>query len=67
MSTVTSNLYGMENALIWLFKELSCKVFNPCRVLYVHHHHRVAIREGDREKVNNKSNIGHASFTFELE
>ena len=33
----------------------------------MHHHHRVAIREGDREKVNNKSNIGHALFTFELE
>ena len=64
---VTPNLNGMENVLIWSFQKLGYKVMNPCRVLHVHHHHCVKVREHSRKRVNNASTTGLSSFTDKLE
>ena len=65
--SITPNLSGMENVLIWFFKKLGYKVMNPCPLLHVHHHHCVAVREQGRKRVNSASTTGFSSFTDKLE
>ena len=65
--SITPNLYGMENVLIWFFKKLGYKVMNPCPLLHVHHHHCVVVREQGRKRVNSASTTGYSSFTDKLE
>ena len=64
LDTITPNLNGMENLLIWMFREkLGYKVMNPCPILSVHHEHCVDIREKGRRRVNTKLTTGMAPFT----
>ena len=65
--SVTPNLNGMENVLIWSFQKLGYKVMNPCRLLHVHHQHCVKVRERGRKRINNASTTGLSSFTDKLE
>ena len=67
MESVTPNLYGMENVMIWLFKKLGYKVTNPCPLLHVHHHHCVAVRDKNRKRINTGATSGGAGFTYNLE
>ena len=67
IASITPNLYGMENVMIWFFKKLGYRVMNPCPILHVHHHHCVAIREKGRKRVNTDSTSGGAVFTDRLE
>ncbi len=68
LDTVTPNLYGMENLLIWLFRtQLKYTVINPCPVLVVYHQHCIALRGGGRRRVNVDGRSAMASFTQLLE
>lgn len=50
---VTPNMVGMETLLIWVFKnKLNYRILNPCKILFVHHHHCVAIRSVYRPRVD---------------
>ena len=67
LDNVTPNLYGMENLLIWMFRQkLGYIVLNPCRILFVHHQHCVAIREKGRRRVDTALTKGVAPFTISL-
>ena len=58
---------GMENVLIWYFKEkLGYHVLNPCKVLIVYHNHCIPIREKGRKRYNRKGKNGLAPFTDKL-
>ena len=51
---ISPDLYGMENLLMWFFQtKLDYRVLNPCKILFVHHHHCVPIRGLNRHRVNN--------------
>ncbi len=68
MDTVTPNLSGMENLLIWLFQtRLGYTVRNPCPVLVVYHQHCIALRGPNRRRVNGGGRSGGAGFTNQLE
>ena len=67
MESVTPNLYGMENVMIWLFTTLGYKVINPCPILHIHHHHCVAVRDKGRKRINTGATTGKAPFTYHLE
>eukprot|EP00112_Aurelia_sp_Birch-Aquarium-sp1_P021128 Seg5612.2 transcript_id=Seg5612.2/GoldUCD/mRNA.D3Y31 product="hypothetical protein" protein_id=Seg5612.2/GoldUCD/D3Y31 len=67
MESVTPNLYGMENVMIWLFQKLGYKVTNPCPLLHIHHHHCVAVRDGGRKRVNTGGTTGTAPFSYHLD
>ena len=67
MESVTPNLYGMENVMIWLFKKLGYKVTNPCPILHVHHHHCVAVRDKNRKRINTGATTAGAGFIYSLE
>eukprot|EP00794_Sanderia_malayensis_P012709 gene12710-14014_t len=67
LDEVTPELYGMENVVIWTFdKKFKFRVLNPCRILYVHHHHCISIRNKDKKRVNKAENTGYAGFTDQL-
>lgn len=60
-------LNGIENILIWVFKEkLKYTVLNPCKVLYAHHQHCVPLRDIKRKRLNSKKNTGTATFSDKL-
>lgn len=56
---VTPDVHGMETLFIWFFhNRLKYRVINPCKKLFVYHHHCVAIRGIHRAKrvdINGKS------------
>ncbi|XP_057297335.1 uncharacterized protein LOC130626949 [Hydractinia symbiolongicarpus] len=63
------NKYGIENFIIWLFRDkLQYEVTNPCLVLNIHHQHCVPLRakETTRERVNNATTTGMAEFPAKL-
>eukprot|EP00795_Rhopilema_esculentum_P011330 gene11330-21521_t len=65
---VPPNTYGMENVILWIFKErLAYKVLNPCKVLKVYHQHCIPVRDNWRKRINRKGLNGGASFTDKLE
>eukprot|EP00795_Rhopilema_esculentum_P000047 gene47-9653_t len=65
---VPPNTNGMENVLIWVFKErLKYKVLNPCSVLKVYHNHCTPVRDNWRKRVNERGMNGLALFTNKLE
>lgn len=67
LDSVTPNLNGMENVLMWLFRDvLGYKVLNPCKILFVHHQHCVSIREKGRRRVNTRKTTGICGFTNKL-
>ena len=58
---------GMENVLIWYFKEkLGYKVLNACKVLIFYHNHCTPIREKGRKRYNRNGKNGLAPFTDKL-
>ncbi|XP_065070583.1 uncharacterized protein LOC135695423 [Rhopilema esculentum] len=62
------NSSGMENVLLWIFKErLAYKVLNPCKVLKVYHKHCIPVRDNWRKRINRNGLSGGASFTYKLE
>ena len=62
-----NNDNGMENIIVWIFREkLGSKVINPCLVLHVHHEHCVPIRKTKRRRVNDEMSQG-ADVTDQLE
>ena len=68
LDLVTPNLNGMENVLMWLFRDvLGYKLLNPCKILFVHHQHCVSIRDKGRRRVNTRKTTGTCSFTNKLE
>ena len=68
LDSVTPNLNGMENVLMWLFRDiLGYKLLNPCKILFVHHQHCISMREKDRRRVNTKKTTGTCGFTNKLE
>ena len=65
---VPPNSYGMENVLLWIFKErLGYKVLNPCKVLKVYHKHCIPVRDNWRKRIDRKGLSATASFTYKLE
>ena len=53
ISSITPDMLGMENLFMWFFqKKLKYRVLNPCKTLYVYHHHCVPIRGANRPRVN---------------
>eukprot|EP00794_Sanderia_malayensis_P010059 gene10059-11088_t len=68
IGNITPNLNGMENVLIWVFiNRWKFKVLNPCRLLFVHHHHCIPIRDQGRKRVNTAKTTGLAKSTDKLE
>ena len=65
---VPPNSNGMENVLLWIFKErLGYKVLNSCKVLKVYHKHCIPVRDNWRKRINRNGMSGGASFTDKLE
>ena len=65
---VPPNSSGMENVLLWIFKErLGYKVLNPCKVLKVYHQHCIPVRDNWRKRINRNGLNGGAPFTYKLE
>ena len=65
--SVTPDKLGMENLFLWFFKEkLKYSVINPCKVLFVHHHHCVAIRGVNRPRINTGGRSVLSPFTDKL-
>ena len=65
--SVTPDKHGMENYFLWFFKEkLNYTVINPCKVLFVHHHHCVAIRGVNRPRINTGGRSVLSPFTDKL-
>ena len=65
---VPPNTSGMENVLLWIFKErLRYKVLNPCKVLKIYHSHCIPVRDNWRKRINGGRMSGGASFTNQLE
>ena len=65
---VTPNMSGVENVLIWIFKErFKYRVLNPCKVLMVYHMHCIAIREMGRERINVRGKNALVYFTDQLQ
>ena len=65
---VTPNTSGVENVLIWIFKErFKYRVLNPCKVLIVYHMHCVPIREMGRERINVRGKNALVYFTYQLQ
>ena len=67
LDSVTPNLNGMENVLMWLFRDvLGYTLVNPCKTLFIHHQHCVPKREKYRPRVNTKNTTAHSGFTDKL-
>ena len=68
LTNVTPDKHGMENVVLWFFNtKLNYTILNPCRILFVHHHHCVAIRGLNRPSINFSGRSHTAEFTDRLE
>ena len=64
LNTVSPNYSGMENLLLWLFNvKLKYRIMNPCKRLFVHHHHCVPMRGQNRPRVNGGGKSLTVGFT----
>ena len=67
ISSITPDMLGMENLFMWFFQnKLKYRILNPCKRLYVHHHHCVPIRGANRPRVNNGDRSVFIDFTDRL-
>ena len=67
LNTVTPDKPGMENLFMWYFKnKLRYRIVNPCKTLYVHHHHCIPIRGVNRPRVNTGGKSMSVDFTDQL-
>ena len=68
LDDVTPDKPGMENVFLWFFnKRLNYIVLNPCKVLFVHHHHCVPIRSMNRPRINGGGKSVTVGFSSKLE
>ena len=67
LSSITPDMMGMENLLILVFQnKLKYRILNPCKTLYVHHHHCVPVRGANRPRVNTGGRSVWIDFTDRL-
>ena len=67
LKSITPDKPGMENFVIWFFKnKLKYKIMNPCKRLFVHHHHCVPIRGQNRPRVNTDGRSVSIDFSDKL-
>ena len=67
IDSITPDKLGMENVFIWFFQtRLKYRVLNPCKTLFVHHHHCVAIRGMNRPRINTGGKSASIEFTDKL-
>ena len=67
LNSITPDKLGMENLFIWFFKnKLKYRVLNPCKSLFVHHHHCVPIRGVNRPRVNTGGRSVSVEFSDKL-
>ena len=60
---IEQNTNGMENVLIWHFKNLGYRVINPCWRVKIYHAHCQPIRTKGRKRENRGGKVGLAPFT----
>ena len=64
---ISPDLPGMENFFIWFFQtKMKYRVLNPCKLLFVHHHHCVPIRGTNRPRVNSGGRSAGIGFSDNL-
>ena len=67
IDSITPDKPGMENVFIWFFQtRLKYRVLNPCKTLFVHHHHCVPIRGVNRPRVNTDGRSVSIEFSSKL-
>ena len=65
---ISPDLPGMENLFIWFFQtKMKYRVLNPCKLLFVHHHHCVPIRGTNRHRVNSGGRSAVIGFSDNLQ
>eukprot|EP00795_Rhopilema_esculentum_P009280 gene9280-16974_t len=61
---ISPDLLGMENFVIWFFQtKLNYLVLNPCKLLFIHHHHCVPVRSANRQRVNSQGKSSLVGFS----
>ena len=65
---ITPDMPRMETFFLWFFnKKMNYTILNPCKCIFVHHHHCVTIRGLNRHKVNFPEKHFSAEFTDKLQ
>ena len=68
LNDVTPDKPGMENVFLLFFnKIMNYKVLNPCKLLFVHHHHCVPIRAMNLIRINGGGRSASVEFSSKLE